>query len=405
MKRIFFILIMAGSLITMASCSDDSQTIEPSPLQIVKSDIKFTALGGTGTVTVTSTTPIASATSSDSWCTLEVTTDTTVSVTAQPYTGKESRNALITITDGNGNEAHVAASQTGAFFFLEQDSVVVGDTPEGTVTVGMKHSSDVTITNSADWIHVEASGDALTFSIDDNTTGNVRSSKVYVSSLDMTDSVFVLQFEHADIVGDYYFGGIVNSTDSLAYLNATLADNGDGTMKLSFPDLNWSGDLAFNDNNGKLNLPGGVYWGTLAVDNGDGTSTTYYVYDDLWDTTQGYITWAGTRSADYSFQSYNGSTIAILTDNGSWSGYNVTGIVFDLFTAQEAISSNRARLYAARFMSAHMIKKSSSNAKTTLTLPSYIRKPSSGSTTDFRIISPWQLTPHKNMLRPDAFHS
>lgn len=356
MKKLNIILFLIGCLFVFASCSDDDQTIDESPLKIVKSNLVFAAVGGSGTVTATSSTPISSATSSDDWCKVSVASDTTVSVTVAAYQGDETRNALITIKDGNDNEVHIAAAQSGNLFYLGSSMMTMPDAA-GTDYMKMKHTYPAVASTSADWLTVSVTGDSLKFDATANTTGNIRTAVVYVENLGKKDSVTVNQYDMTDIEGTYYFLGNDPSTDKLVYVNSTLKDKGDGTLTLAFPDLKLTADVAFDEATLTYKLIGGTYFGTYADKDASGAGITRYIYVDLWDAKLGYITWSSSCSYNCRFFGSKGHTLGVFEDNGSWSGYSVSALVFEKYKAQEATSANRTKTYLLRLVYPYMQKK------------------------------------------------
>lgn len=357
MKKLYILLLFMGCLFVMTSCSDNDQTIPDSPLRIVKSNLVFTATGGSGAVTVTSDTPITSAESSDDWCKVAITSDTTINVTVNPYIGNDTRNARITIKDGKSNAVNIVASQSGDLFYLGSNMLNVSDAASST-SIKMKHAYPATATTSADWINVSIEGDSLKFSFAENNTDNVRSAMVYVESSDKKDSVFVTQCDIADIVGEYYFLGY-NSSGNLIYLNSTLEDNKDGSLTLAFPDLKFSTDVEYDKSTATFHIYGGSYLGTANITNTTtGVTTTRYIFVDLWDSAAGYLTWNTACSFNCRFYGEDKSTVGSFEDNGSWSGYTVNSLIFDEFTSQAASSSTRVGTTYFRILYPYMIKKS-----------------------------------------------
>lgn len=355
--------MFAMLLIVATSCSDDSQVISEQTLKVLTSDLDFTADGGTGTITLSSESRITSATSSDSWCAVSLTDANTVTVKVSSYSELPSRVATITIKDAVGSEVHVAATQTGFVLSVDDDRIVVGD-DGGNTTVSCTHTSPVTFESSADWFTASISGKTITVNCTENSTGNVRSAYLYVISGSVKDSVLVVQGDRDDLLGEYYYAGYSSSTSEIDYINAKITADGDG-IAVTFPDFDWTLPVTYDADNLSFRVTGGAYMGTY-----DLNSVTYYVYFCPWDTETGYYTWSTSYSCDYvCYGTSAGSTLAQIEDNGSWSGYSISGSIFSLFKKQQATSANRYGILL-RMSSAFFLKKDASTGAPKATLVS-----------------------------------
>ena len=343
MRKFNFILIILGCMLFAMSCSDDNKVVEESPLKVVESNVVFTAAGGNGTIKVTSTTPVASVTSSDDWCKVSVSGSDAISVNVGQYAGTESRNSLVTITDKNSNEVHIAVSQSGFVFSVDEDKHVIKDA-EGTYFVPMVHSLAATAVADSSWLKASVVGDSLVLKATANTTGDVRSSYVRCECSGNKDSVLVVQGETSDILGNYYFAGTLRD-GSVGYIASELVQKTDGSLAVDFPALDWEAPVAVSSDGLSFNLAGGTYLGTYTeVDTTTNVKTLSYIYTVLWDTDQGYIAWSPDYSFTCDFDGTAGSGIGVFRDNGSWSGYVVSALRFEEFTKQEAIGSNRRKV-------------------------------------------------------------
>lgn len=356
MKKINIIWLLLGAMFLITACSSDDEATEAvSPLRIIKSDIDFTAQGGTGTVVLAATSGVASAASSEPWCTVTVSSDTTVSVTVVPYEGIESRNSNVTITDHNNHAVHISATQTGMRFGLGGHVATLNDSGKGSSMAA--NISFMPTIDSPDWCTVTFSQDSLYFSAQPNTTGSVRSGYAYISGVNRKDSVLVVQGELKDILGSYRLAGQDGETGEAVYLDAELKGTA-GNLRIEFPKLGWKCPVQFNASTLSFTLAGGTNFGTYEVND----SVTYNVGACLWDTEQGYITWAKNYTYNCQFQSMEGYTVGVFEDNGSWPNYTVSGLYLALFDS-DVFSSESRQSTLLRLAYPVLIKEQAAGAK------------------------------------------
>ncbi len=343
MKKLKIFYMLLGCLLAFAACSDDDYTPATSPLKVTESSVAFNAKGGDGEITVSSTTPIASVESSDEWCAVSKDGDYKVKVTVSSNEEVDARNSVVTIKDQAGNETHIAVSQSGMLFYLNEHKYIHTDAA-GTGYLKLMHSYDVTLSvdEDANWFTASVQGDSIVFNMEDNTSGNVRSAYVYCTSGPRKDSVLVTQGEAKDVYGDYLLIG-KNSKGQYISLSSNLAEGASaGTLKWTIPALKASVELPFDEENLSFKYSAGLYWGEwVETDEETEEQTTYYIYSTLWDTSLGYLTWGNAYSIDgVILGDSEAGTMISFEDNGSWSGYNVDAIRFELFSAQELTSAN-----------------------------------------------------------------
>ena len=332
--------MLLGLFFLAVSCSDEKTVVEVSPLKITASDLAFGVEGGTRSVTVTSTTPIVNVTSSEAWCTTEITGDYTFSVTAEAYDQLNARHAVITVTDSKANEAHVSAIQTGMVFGIETRSVRLND-DGGALSVGALCSRpNPEVSSPKEWIEGKYVNDSLQVNVQPNTTGSIRSGWLYMKSGAYLDSMLVVQGEKADLVGPWRMYFTNSSTGKLNYLQVTIKDTGKDLV-INWDNFGWSYPMNFNEEGLNFKLFAAKTIGTYYLYNTAHTdSTLYYVTTVLWDTVEGYLTWSATVNMFCQFQAGDdGKTVGYFEDNGSWQGYTVSALRLELFTSDEEISS------------------------------------------------------------------
>ncbi len=114
-------------------------------------------------------------------------------------------------------------------------------------------------------------------------------------------------------------------------------------MKLSFPALNASMEVPYDEANMSFKFLCGQYLcDYVEKDEETGDETTSYIYSALWDTKKGSLHGETAMSVDgIIYGDPENGTIVEFADNGSWSGYNVNAIRFEMFSKKEAVKANR----------------------------------------------------------------
>ncbi len=272
MKKKHILIII--SLLLFLSCSDDSYSPQLSTLRVTESQVSFQAEGGSGTVTVAGDSPIASVTSSEAWCTAQKAGDYSVSLQVSENPNTDTRSSAITIKDSEGNETHVAVTQTGLTFVLDDNkSFIFKDTESsGTVKI-LAHTLGVSLSvnnEAKSWLTCSLQGEEVSFQATANNTGDARSGYVYCSSGNRRDSILVVQAEAKDLYGDWYIiGDSMEPTETfkkykvLTYIKVTLSeDSASNKLKMSIPRYNNnSASIDFNEETMGLELFGGMDFG------------------------------------------------------------------------------------------------------------------------------------------------
>lgn len=112
MKKIHLLWLLAGLLTLATGCSEEdySELTSSQKLEIVKSDVNFSAEASQGVIEV-KTDRILNATSSEEWCTTSI-SGNIVTVHVESLIAREGRSALITLSDGV-KKAQVTVHQAG----------------------------------------------------------------------------------------------------------------------------------------------------------------------------------------------------------------------------------------------------------------------------------------------------
>lgn len=225
--------IAAMGGLVLASCDDDDTTneIPTHGLAVTSAATSFEAKGGTNDITVAQT-PI-SAYANDDWATVAI-SGNTVSVTAAQNNGIETRHTTVVVKSSAQDSAVVNIDQDGMVFQLSASNLTFNDNASRSVYT-VKHNLDVNIETKADWLTAVMSGDSLTISATENTTGSPRLGYVYYTSGDVTDSILVKQFDsEKDVPGDYDLVYYDSDDDAYYYTPTNISRAADGTYAMRF---------------------------------------------------------------------------------------------------------------------------------------------------------------------------
>lgn len=201
MKNLLFLPATAISCFLLASCSSNDFTEPTCTVQVEQSETSFDAAGGTRTIKLCSDTPVQ-ATVGASWATVSV-TGSTVTVTAQMNSSRESRHTSVTLTAANGDKTVVGISQEGMIFVVRSGDIVVDDAAQHK-TIEVRHTLPVSIIGCPDWLTANVGNETIDLDFANNTTGYIRSAYVKYQSGESVDSFKVRQGEQKDILGFYY---------------------------------------------------------------------------------------------------------------------------------------------------------------------------------------------------------
>lgn len=338
MRRQTLLYIILGCLCLLTSCGNDDYTPSASELRVVKSDVDFPATGGNGQITVTSGAAVTSVVSSDSWCHVALADANNANVTVESNIGSDSRHAVVTFRDADGGEAHVAVSQEGMQFMLDDDkSFLLNDgVGKGAVKI-TKHTFDVSVsTGDYSWISARVDGDSVRFTTEENNTGLCRGGYIHCHCGSRTDTILVLQAEKKDIYGDYEVIGdpLPDYDESVitTHFKMTLAPSDeDGKVKIVFPEYNanLSFDVNFNDADLEFNYPAGLSLGTMyhrgmALQGIVNCHTRVMGVNSQGDAVYDYTDGLHSMTAYMTFE--NGQFLWRFKDNHSWAGITISAI-------------------------------------------------------------------------------
>ncbi|WP_299992993.1 BACON domain-containing carbohydrate-binding protein [uncultured Bacteroides sp.] len=199
MKKLNILWMLIACLLFATSCSDDDEAVSTS-LQVIKSDVSFTAVAATGSIEVQSTSAVTAASNQD-WCTVSV-SGNVITVAVPTYTGLVGRHAVVEISDAVGEKVRVPVSQAGGVWYVKGEDVYGFSDEEATVTIPVKSDYNYTV-DMPDWMTGEKVRDGYNLTLKENTTGNARKGIVKFVSERGTKEIVFLQFGLNDIAGTY----------------------------------------------------------------------------------------------------------------------------------------------------------------------------------------------------------
>lgn len=169
MKRILY---FAAAALMLAACNQKEPVATPDPVQIsvVKSDVIFDALGGTGKITVSAKGSVK-ATSASDWCQVSV-SGSDINVTAAQNDGLDGRASRITL-ECNGESIYLTAQQTGMTYTFNNTSYLV-EMAGGEVDILGESTFEVSAGAQQDWINVNEIEGGYHITIPANDSGDKR---------------------------------------------------------------------------------------------------------------------------------------------------------------------------------------------------------------------------------------
>ncbi len=328
MKKIPIIFSALLTVFMVSSCKDDE--INPYSLgktiSVVSQSVIFDAPAATGTVVVASDGGSITASADAPWATVSV-SGNTVNVSVTENDNINGRSSLLTIKNGS-DSVNVTIQQRGFVFRLDAGSITADDDAQEK-SFGLIHNTDVSIKTSADWLTAAIDGDSFKVTLTANDTKHLRSGYVYYTAGTYTDSIRVVQYDfEKDLAGDCILLGTNTSNGEQVVLGATFSyDKATSKYVLDLPDFtDWKLHLGFN-----ASVPSASIYAADQI----GEYSGGYVFSTLWDLDQGYLSWSSSVSisGDFQYDEAQKVTYIYFEDNGSWSGYNVGALRFELFSS------------------------------------------------------------------------
>lgn len=336
MKRIYNLLFLSCSLLLMIACSSDDYDYKaPESLDLISSDLYFKSSGGNGTVEVNTDKGIT-ATSSVDWCNCTV-SNHTVTVIVNENIEKESRDAVINITDEEGLETQLALHQEGLVVKFETEGFTNHFTNTGgstSLTISSTSPYTVNVPESASsWLSYTDEDGKITFTCTPNETGSPHATQVTITSGSVTRVLSLSQFEITDLIGNWE-AEYINSDGESMSTTVNLKQDEEGNLSLDIP-VEAAGEIynfpcQFSD--GYLNIQAGSPLGMFY--------SVYYLYSVVF-STDGYISW----NSDLSYGGVgttddSGGFILAFGDNGSWTDRVINGMGIWAFSSTDLSSDS-----------------------------------------------------------------
>ena len=223
MKKFFSLLAISISVIAgFSACGEEDATYTPikSSIKIVNSKVDFDCLGGEGSIVFESENKVSFSCDS-AWVELSQPTEGTITVKVDKnYNNLQERNAIIKLSDGQG-EKDIVVIQLGITQDFTPSITTKGIPSIGIVenekynalwlssneaaTYAFGYSSEEPLlisTDHEDWFSVQLTKDSLYISVEPNTTGHLRQGLLFYECGALRDVMIISQYdENEDIYG------------------------------------------------------------------------------------------------------------------------------------------------------------------------------------------------------------
>lgn len=254
-------IIILVLLSALAACSSDDSDLEETAVRIIKSDIAYEAKGGSGEITLSA--PAASVTSNDSWCNVTYNGGNTATLEVEGNPLSDSRSTFVTVEDGMGNKTNVAISQEGSVLVLDNDNLQFRNN-DSTATVKItSRNTDIEVKSTSAWLSAGLSGEDISISVSENTSGQGRAGIVYCCIAGtVKDSITVVQTDDSDIYGEYYMVGkdipqyarMFPNSHNIMRMTLGKADEED-KISFSLPEYDVSIDIDYDPASRAFKIP------------------------------------------------------------------------------------------------------------------------------------------------------
>lgn len=343
MKKIygFFTLVVLAAMVFTA-CSNDTTNpyAQGKNISIVNADVQFSALPGTGSITVSAPNGISEVRKSSNWLTTSVSGNTiTVNVTANE--SLEGRSSRLTIFSGN-DFVEVTVQQMGIDVVVVGPSEVKVERAAQEYRIPIRHNVPVELGETPDWLTATLEGDEIVLTFTKNTGDEPRQCDLsYTAGNVLDNKITITQNSKESLAGDYVFEYQTSgSTTGTKYkAEATIVKDSEGYKLIIKTDAakDYSIPLVVTNTedgyivniysasymNGKYNLSGTDY-DVVALIMGYASSPTSVTR-----------TYSNTISIEAETQELTGEEYRFkyaFGDNKCWNGYTIHGIRIALFS-------------------------------------------------------------------------
>ena len=188
------------------SCGKDDATYTAIPkLDVSKAEVLFESNGGTGSITINTSSPVT-ATTESSWLTVSA-NGNVVTATAPVNGSLDGRSATIIIKAGDA-QAIVTATQKGSVYGINGGlEYELSDTAQAKVSIPVVQSAGVSVTSLADWLTASFNSETSTIEVV-ATSNDVEEPRIgYVAfqtgnvkdTLEIAQAGLLLQLEKASV--------------------------------------------------------------------------------------------------------------------------------------------------------------------------------------------------------------
>lgn len=345
MKKLYTLLLLVSCLFVATACSDSEESAAASTVKIVKSEVEFSAKAASGTIEVRAAGEVK-ASSSETWCTVSVSGDI-VTVSVPELLEKDSRSALLTITDGFSS-VEVPVHQAGVIWSLRGESAYLVKKEANVVTIPVNITCDYTVETSAPWIKGEATDEGYAVALTEND-GSYRSGElVFKSSLGEKTYIFA-QLGKEGFAGSYtaFYQAPDDNNESQLWKNEHVVLVQDEEEPFSYLIQNLSSfdiPISYDEKSDRLVVKNGSYLGVGKL--ADGTEAYVYTMILGLGTGDGKIYVSSATSSNYNIAltyglNEEGKLTFALTDTGTWSGKEIIGFDVEVFSEKKFNNSYR----------------------------------------------------------------
>lgn len=207
MKKITTLLICAFCVI-LTGCDKEDAVL--TTLTIIKADVNVKATGGEAVIEIQAASQIQ-ATSDVDWCKVVESTTEKVKLAVEANTGYPGRTAQIIITDGTHTQQVTLIQEGAVLIYNKNELVQYTDNKAAILPIEIASSFPIQVdipAKNKEWLSFEiaADGKSGVFKVKENKTGDIRGSKVLVTSGDRQLDYQVLQYDAENFLGDDWKG-------------------------------------------------------------------------------------------------------------------------------------------------------------------------------------------------------
>lgn len=335
MRNIHKIWVLLSVVCLFVACDGDNDyTYQmPETLNVVSSNLYFKSAGGTGKVMI-ETDKAIKATSTVEWCTLQV-EGGVITATVSENSSRESRDGVVTLTDGILS-TELSLHQEGlALEIIADDFDNIFSNEGGTTSLTISSTSPYAFSipeYAQAWLSVHEENGTVVFTCAANATGSPRAANVVFKVGDMTENLYIAQYEEADILTTWKAqyadadGKLVETTAKV-----TKDESGNITLSLYVPSMEQDYDFGCTYGDGVLDIKIGAALGMFS---------TYYLYSVALATDES-VSWNSSITyVGSGISSDAGDFIFAFDDDDSWSGKTVNGVGIWAFKSTTLSSAN-----------------------------------------------------------------